>query len=210
MKTNSNPKLKKFVKSYFQEINRSLQLLQISEIEQAIDMLFYAYRHDKKVFILGNGGAASTSSHMACDLSKGTVTRVYDNGEKRFRVFSLTDNASIMTAYANDLSFNDVFVQQLRNLVEKDDVVVAISGSGNSENVIRAIEYAKKRGAKTIGILGFTTGGKLAKKVNCPIIIKSNLYGPCEDIQLILNHIIVMWLTKNKNENFSRHLTRDA
>lgn len=200
-KINSDSKLKKFVQNYFQEINRSLQLLEISKIKQAIDMLFYAYRNDKKIFILGNGGAASTSSHMACDLSKGTVTRAYDNKEKRFRVISLTDNVSIMTAYANDLSFDDVFMQQLRNLVEKDDVVVAISASGDSENIVRAIDYAKKRGARTIGLLGFTTGGKLAKIVDCPIVIKSNLYGPCEDIQLILNHIIGMWLAKIKNEN---------
>lgn len=108
---------------------------------------------------MGNGGAAANASHFAADLGKGTLGRRYE-GEKRVRVTSLTDNATSLSAYANDLSFEDIFVQQLRNLLNPGDLVIAITGSGNSPNVLEAIEYAKKKGALTIGFLGFKTGGE--------------------------------------------------
>ena len=192
-----NPK--EFVEGYISELIRCLNLLDKEKIELVIDVLVDAYKKDRKVFILGNGGAASTSSHMACDLGKGTLQRVYDNTERRFRVISLVDNVALMTALANDLSFDDIFVQQLRNLVETDDVVIALSGSGNSSNVVKAIEYAKTCGAKTIGILGFKTGGKVGSIVDYSIIVDSNHYGPIEDIQLVLNHMIAAWIAKVKN-----------
>ncbi|MDO8659010.1 MAG: SIS domain-containing protein [Candidatus Parcubacteria bacterium] len=190
---------KEFIEGYLLELTRCLNLLDKDKIEFIIDVLVTAYKKDRKVFILGNGGAASTSSHMACDLGKGTLQRMYDNTERRFRVISLTDNVALMTAFANDLSFDDIFVQQLRNLVETDDVVIALSGSGNSPNVVKAVEYAKSCGAKTIGILGFKTGGKLGNIVDYSIIVNSNHYGPIEDIQLILNHMIAAWIAKVKN-----------
>ncbi len=188
-----------FIEAYFSEVKRSLDSLDKKAIESVVDMLTDAYKNDRKVFILGNGGSASTASHMACDLGKGTLQRIYDNSEKRFRVISLTDNVAVMTAYANDLSFDAVFVQQLRNLIEKDDVVIAISGSGNSKNVINAIKYANACGARTIGFLGFKTGGKLAALVNIPIIVQSIHYGPIEDIHGILNHVIASWIAKIKH-----------
>ena len=191
-----DPKL--FIQSYFLEIKRCLDSLDIKKIELVIDMLMEAYKVNRKVFILGNGGSASTASHMACDLGKGTLQRVYDNTEKRLRVISLTDNVAIMTAFANDLSFDDIFVQQLRNLVETDDVIIAISGSGNSKNVIKAVEYSKECGAKTIGVLGFKTGGKLGSMVDCAVIVDSNHYGPIEDIQIVLNHLLASWIAKIK------------
>lgn len=201
MKKKKNPLLnpKDFIKNYLFELTRCLKSLDKTRIELIIDVLVAAYKKDRKVFILGNGGAASTSSHMACDLGKGTLQRVYDNTERRFRVISLTDNVALMTAFANDLSFDDIFLQQLRNLVETDDVVIALSGSGNSPNVVKAIEYAKSCGAITIGILGFKTGGKLGKMVDYSIVADSNHYGPIEDIQLILNHMIAAWIAKVKN-----------
>ena len=104
-----------------------------------------------------------------------------------------------MRVFENDLSFDDIFIQQLRNLVETDDVVIALSGSGNSPNVVKAMEYAKLCGAKTIGILGFKTGGKLGNMVDYSIIADSNHYGPIEDIQLILNHMIAAWIARIKN-----------
>lgn len=201
MSKKKNPKLnpKGFIDGYISELIRCLNLLDKEKIELIVDVLVAAYKKDRKVFILGNGGAASTSSHMACDLGKGTLQRVYDNTERRFRVISLVDNVALMTALANDLSFDDIFVQQLRNLVETDDVVIALTGSGNSPNVVKAVEYAKSCGAKTIGILGFKTGGKLGKMVDYSIIIDSNHYGPIEDIQLTLNHMIAAWIAKVKN-----------
>lgn len=199
MTKNSKSNAKTFIKSYFTEIKRCLDSLDTRAIELAIDMLIQAYKNDRKVFILGNGGSASTSSHMACDLGKGTLQRIYDNTERRLKVISLTDNVAIMTAFANDLSFEDIFVQQLRNLVETDDIVIAISGSGNSKNVVKAVEYAKFCGAKTIGLLGFKTGGKLGKIVDCAIIADSSYYGPIEDIHGILNHVIASWIANVKN-----------
>src|SRR3989344_3162 len=193
------PNPKEFINGYISELIRCLTSLDNEKIELVIDVLVTAYKKDRKVFILGNGGAASTSSHMACDLGKGTLQRVYDNTERRFRVISLVDNVALMTAFANDLSFDDIFVQQLRNLVETDDVVIALSGSGNSQNVVKAIEYAKLCGAKTIGILGFKTGGKLGSIADYSIIVDSNHYGPIEDIQLVLNHMIAAWIAKVKH-----------
>jgi len=190
---------KDFINEYLLELKRCLSSLDKTKIELIIDLLVEAYKKDKKVFILGNGGSATTASHMACDLGKGTLQRVYDNTERRFRVISLTDNVAIMTAFANDLSFDDIFVQQLRNLIETDDVVIALSGSGNSPNVVKAIEYAKSCGAVTIGILGFKTGGKLGNIVDYSIIVDSIHYGPIEDIQLVLNHMIAAWIAKVKN-----------
>ncbi len=193
------PDPKNFINEYLMELKKCLDSLDTTKIEIIIDLLVAAYKKDRKVFIIGNGGSASTASHMACDLGKGTLQRIYDNTERRFRVISLTDNVAIMTAFANDLSFDDIFVQQLRNLVETDDIVIALSGSGNSPNVVKAIEYAKECGAITIGILGFKTGGKLGGLVNHSIIINSNHYGPIEDIQLVLNHMIAAWIAKIKN-----------
>lgn len=200
-KTDRNRQLdpRGFIAVYFYEIQRCLEALDKEKVELAIDMIVEAYKNDRKVFILGNGGSASTASHMATDFGKGTLRRIYDNSERRLRVVSLTDNVALMTAYANDLSFEDVFIQQLRNLVETDDLVIALSGSGNSPNIIKAIKYARSCGAKTIGLLGFKNGGKLAKIVDCSVIVDSINYGPIEDIQLILNHLIASWIAKVKH-----------
>lgn len=194
---NSTPK--KFIHSYFDEIKHCLDSLDNKKIELAIDMILEAYKNDRKVFILGNGGSASTASHMSCDLGKGTLQRIYDNSERRLKVISLTDNVAVMTAYGNDLGFDDIFVQQLRNLVETDDIVVVISGSGNSKNVIKTLNYAKECGAKTIGFLGFKTGGQAAGLVDCAIIVDSNFYGPIEDVHNILSHLVSSWIAKVKN-----------
>lgn len=188
----------KLADDYAGELKAALSSLDKEKLQKAFDMLMKAYKKDKRVFVLGNGGSASTASHMASDLGKGTLARVYDKGERRLRIMSLTDNVSLLTAYANDLGFEDIFVQQLRNLVEKGDLVVVLSGSGNSLNVINAVRYAKSRGAKTVGLLGFKTGGKLAKLVDCAIIVQSNHYGPIEDVHLAINHILTSWFAEEK------------
>ena len=200
---------KDFINEYLLEVTRLLSLLDKTKIELIIDALVDAYKKDRKVFIIGNGGSASTASHMACDLGKGTLQRIYDNTERRFRVISLTDNVALMTAFANDLSFDDIFIQQLRNLVETDDVVIALSGSGNSQNILKAIVYAKSCGALTIGILGFKNGGKAGNLVDIALIADSNHYGPIEDMQLILNHMLAGWLAKIKNFHDGNYLKNE-
>lgn len=195
-----NPLLNDFVQEYINEVKSALDSLDIDKINQALAMILQAYEKGSRVFILGNGGSASTASHMACDLGKGTLSRFYDNKEKRLRVMSLSDNIALLTAYANDLSFDHAFVQQLINLVEKDDLVIVLSGSGNSKNLVKAIKHAKEHGAKTIGILGFKSGGKLADMVDCSIIVQSNHYGPVEDVHLVLNHVLASCFAKIKRE----------
>jgi len=199
-----------FIKEYINEVKSALDSLDIESINQALQMLIQAFENGSKVFIFGNGGGASTATHMACDLGKGTLSRFYDNKEKRLRVLSLTDNIALLTAYANDLSFDHAFVQQLRNLVEKGDLVFVLFGRGNSKNLIKAIKYAQDNKAKTIGILGFKNGGKLAEMVDCKIVVQSSHYGPVEDVHLVLNHILASCLAKFKREYDTRKIKNKA
>ncbi|MBI3955596.1 SIS domain-containing protein [Candidatus Gottesmanbacteria bacterium] len=194
-----------FTQDYISDLVKCLNELDLKKLEKIVDVLLDTYRNGRKVFVMGNGGSASLASHFACDLSKGTLQRIYDESEKRFKVYALTDNVAILTAYANDCSFEDVFVQQLRNLVDKKDVVIVISGSGNSRNLINAIKYAQKCKAKTIGFLGFGQGGRLGKMVDLPIIVRSRSYGICEDIQLIISHIITSWIGRIKKSHDGKY-----
>ncbi len=184
-----------FTSEYFEELKKIFDNIDKKGIEEITDIIYKAYVNDRTIFILGNGGSASTASHFACDLGKGTLSRVYDHNEKRFRVVSLTDNVAVLTAYANDLSFDDIFLQQLRNLVHRGDVVIAITGSGNSKNVIKAVKYARDCGAITIGLLGFD-GGKVKKFLDKYVIVPSNHYGRIEDVHLILEHMITDYLRR--------------
>ena len=189
-----------FISEYFEELKKILSRVNKKDIEEITEIIHKAYLNERTIFILGNGGSASTASHFACDLGKGTLSKVYDINEKRFRVVSLTDNIATISAYANDLSFDDVFIQQLRNLVHKGDVVIAITGSGNSKNVVKAVKYARDSGATTIGLLGFD-GGRVKKLLDKCVIIPSDHYGRIEDVHLILEHMITDYLrTKIKNK----------
>ena len=174
---------------YLNQFKETLESLDLVDLNNIIDSLLKAYTEDKQVFIMGNGGSAVLASHFACDLGKGTLQNVYDDDEKRFRVISLTDNIALMTAYSNDLDYEHVFSQQLKNLVNTADVVIGISSSGNSKNVINAINLAKKNKAITIGLLGFY-GGKLKDIVYYKIIVKKIHYGVVEDIHSVLQHMI--------------------
>ncbi|MBI2143990.1 SIS domain-containing protein [Candidatus Woesearchaeota archaeon] len=189
-----------FVKNYIAELKKEIDTINPEDVTRVVDILFDAWKNDRQVFIFGNGGSAATSSHFACDIAKGTLQRVYDHAEKRFRVSSLTDNVATMTAYANDLSYDDVFSQQLCHYVQKGDVVIAITGSGNSKNVINAVELAKKFGAVTIAFLGFD-GGKLKAIADHVVHVKSNHYGRVEDCHDMLHHLVTYYLQKKIKEN---------
>jgi len=192
-----------FIKNYFKELKKTIDEISIEDIKKVTDVLYDAYKKDKQIFIIGNGGSASTASHFACDLSKGTLQRVYDEKEKRFRVISLTDNVATITALGNDLSYDDVFSQQLKNLINQEDILIAITGSGNSQNILNAVDTASKSGAVTIGFLGFD-GGKLKDKLDYYIHVPSSHYGRIEDSHLILEHLICSYLTEmKKNEKIS-------
>jgi len=187
------------IEEYFFKLNEGLNRLDKNQIRKIIDILYSAWDRQKQIFIIGNGGSASTASHFACDIGKGTLGRNYnDKNVKRFKVISLTDNIATITAYGNDLSFDDVFSQQLTNLVSEDDVVIAITGSGNSTNIIKALEVARQSKAITIAFLGFD-GGKVKDMVDYPLIFEDDHYGRVEDAHLILEHLISSVLCKRIN-----------
>src|ERR1700690_1788316 len=159
-------------KEYFDELQRTMARLPKEGINQIADTLVRANESGRMVYLFGNGGSASLASHFACDLGKGTA---YCNGGKRFRVLALTDNLPTLTAWANDSSYEDVFSEQLRNFVEARDVVFAISGSGNSKNVLNALQLARSAGATTIGITGFQGGAMKALCEICVVIPSDNM-----------------------------------
>jgi D-sedoheptulose 7-phosphate isomerase len=140
---------------------------------------------------MGNGGSASTASHMACDLAKQTVMA----GRPRFRVIALTDNMALFSAYANDNGYENVFAEQLASFVRPADIVIGISGSGNSLNVIKAIELAKKVGAVSIGWTGFD-GGRLAQIVDLSLNVPNYCMEQVEDVHLMLEHLMVTALRR--------------
>jgi D-sedoheptulose 7-phosphate isomerase len=173
-------------KQYFEELQRVVTGISHQSIDQMADALVRAYEAGRVVFTFGNGGSASLASHLACDLGKGTA---YCNGGKRFRVLALTDNLPTLTAWANDSSYEDVFSEQLRNFVQPQDVAFAISGSGNSRNVLNALHVARQAGATTLGISGFQ-GGQMKSLCDICLIVPSDNLQIIEDIHLATAHSI--------------------
>jgi len=181
-----------FIKSYLAELSSILDRLPLDQIERIKDILIKAYRDGKRIFIMGNGGSATASSHFACDLAKGT-TIGNPRMRERFKVIALTDNVPLLTAWANDTGYENIFVEQLKNLLEEGDVVIAISASGNSKNVLRAVQYANTKAAITIGLTGFE-GGKLKDMVQECLIVPSSSVERVEDVHLILGHLLCCYL----------------
>ena len=186
--------------NYLAELRRASEEIDLAELSGITEVLKKAYDNNRSIFIIGNGGSASTATHFACDLGKGAMGSLYDSDKKRFRVCSLTDNCSTMTAIGNDISYEDIFSQQLRNLALAEDVLIALTASGNSPNILRAIDYANSKGLVTIGFLGFD-GGKAAEKLPYKIIVRSNNYGVVEDLHLTLEHIICENLKEKLNSS---------
>ena len=180
------------IQSYFDKLKQTIDEVDKNEINDLLNVLVDAYENDKQVFLMGNGGSGSTASHFVCDYNKGIAL----DKPKRFKLICLNDNIPSMLAYANDLSFEDIFVQQLKSYFNLGDVVIGISGSGNSENVIRAIEFANNDGGMTVGLTGYD-GGKLRS------ICQKNVHVPIadmqvtEDLHLILCHLMMQVLMKN-------------
>lgn len=174
------------IQNYISGLQQTLEQLPRQLIADVVGVLQNARLQGNNVFIMGNGGSASTASHFVCDLAKNTRHA----GLPHFRVIGLTDNMAIFSAYANDEGYESVFSQQLVNLIGPGDVVIGISASGNSKNVINAIEEAQKHDATTIGFTGFD-GGRLGQIVDINLHVKSNIIEHVEDIHLMLEHIIV-------------------
>jgi D-sedoheptulose 7-phosphate isomerase len=176
---------------YLVELEEAVRLLKRDTLWQATQVMFDAWRREAQIFLLGNGGSAATASHMANDLNKLTITP----GKPRFKAIALTDNIPLMTAWGNDSSYEDIFAEQLINFIRPGDLVVAISASGNSPNVLRAVQAARQRGAVTIGLTG-DTGGKLKGMVDHCILTPTGHICQQEDCHLIAEHAIVNTLKK--------------
>ena len=174
------------IQNYISTLQLTMDQLPRQLIADVIDVLQQARRQGNQVFILGNGGSASTASHFACDLAKNTR----QEGLPHFRVIGLTDNMAMFSALANDQGYENVFSEQLASLVRPGDIVIAISASGNSKNVINAAEMAHRYEATVIGFTGFD-GGRLGQLANINIQVNSNIIEHVEDIHLMLEHLIV-------------------
>ena len=184
-----------FAKDYLTGLKVVLDRLPLDVLEKLFTVIEDAHASGHQIFVIGNGGSAATASHMMNDLNKGTLGHKGDAAWKRFKVIALTDNVSLMTAWANDTDYNTVFSEPLKNLANQGDVLIAISASGNSPNIITAVEAAKQLGVKVLGLGGFT-GGKLAQLADVCVVVPSNDYGPVEDVHMIIDHILVGYLYK--------------
>ncbi|GIK40284.1 MAG: phosphoheptose isomerase [Chloroflexota bacterium] len=178
-------KFQQHIETYMSELQQVVAKLSPTLIEQVITILLDCAQQGRQVFVFGNGGSASTASHFACDLAKNTQAP----GAPRLRVIGLTDNMALMTAWANDTAFDNIFAAQLEPLLKPGDAVIGISCSGNSGNVLRAMEVARQRGATTIGFTG-DHGGRLKDRVDVCIQAPSPRIEQQEDAHLILEHCI--------------------
>ena len=182
------------IKEYIEGLKKCIEELSIRDIEETASIISDASKKGKRIFIMGNGGSATTATHFARDLQIGTAVA----GNPRLRVTCLADNVASITSIANDINYESIFVEQLIGQLEEGDVVIGISASGNSPNVLKAIEYARQNGAVTIGFIGFG-GGKLKELTHKSIILSSKDYGQVEDVHMALVHIIRCWVREEIN-----------
>lgn len=173
------------VSTYFDHVVQTIGRLPVSTVNEIVSVLLEAYECGRMVFLFGNGGSAALASHFVCDLGKGAT----NGSPKRFRALAFTDNVPLMTAWANDARYEDIFAEQMINFVRPDDVAFAISGSGNSPNVLKALGVARDSGAFTIGLTGFE-GGHMKNLCDLCLIIPSDNMQVIEDLHLSVTHAV--------------------
>lgn len=179
------------IEDYLTQLKEALNSLDVHDVNTVLNVIKSAYEGEKTIFIMGNGGSAATASHIVCDINKG----VSFGKNKRFKMMCLNDNIPTILAYANDFSYDDVFVEQLKNFLRSGDIVIGISVSGNSANVLKAIEYANEKNAITVGLCGYN-GGHLKKKVKYFIHVGVDDMQIAEDMHLIIGHIMMRMYEK--------------
>ena len=181
-----------FARGYLDYLSEVLTQLDVGAVAAFADALLDARRRGARIFFLGNGGSAATASHFVNDIAVGC-----GSWEPPFRAIGLTDNVAVLTALANDYAYTDIFVRQLQTQMEAGDVVVAISVSGNSPNVVAAVEYANGNGAFTVGLTGFD-GGRLGELARLVVHAPTNdgEYGPAEDVHMIVDHLVAAYLAQ--------------
>ena len=177
------------IENYISQVSDTLNKLPLDKIARVVELLDEARINNKKVFIFGNGGSAATASHFASDLAKGAIRQ----GKPRFKAFALTDNVPLLSAWANDTDYGNIFSEQLENFIEPGDIAIAISGSGNSINVLNGIKTARANRAATIGFIGFD-GGKLKALVDIALVVPNHNMEQVEDVHLLLEHVITTCL----------------
>ena len=174
-----------FSKDYQRRLMTALEAIDLDRVEALIDVFRAARDEDRQIFVFGNGGSAATANHFACDVVKGAS---YGRG-KRFRILSLSEQIPTLTAYSNDVGYEAVFVEPLKNFARSGDVVMAISGSGNSENVVRAVDYANSINCHTVGLSGMT-GGRLRPMVDLSVHVPESHMGRVEDAHFFVCHMV--------------------
>ena len=174
-----------FPAEYKRSLLEAIDCIDLPSVHRAIEWFRDARDSGRRIFVCGNGGSASTASHFVCDMVKGAS----QCGNTRFRIQALTDSVPTLTAYSNDIGYDVVFLEQLRNFAEPGDLFMAISGSGNSPNVLRAIEYANAAGCKTIALTG-RDGGKLGPMAHLNILVEVPHMGRIEDAHMVVCHMI--------------------
>ncbi len=177
---------KKLSIDYLNQLKALLDIFPHDRFNEIVEILLSAYDNDKQIFIMGNGGSGATASHFACDINKGSCFDL----DKKFKVICLNDNVPTILAYANDLSYEKILLEQIKNFLQEGDVVIGISGSGNSENVLQAVSYAKGNGARTVGLSGFD-GGKLACIAEVSLVAAIHDMQKIEDIHIIVVHMLM-------------------
>jgi D-sedoheptulose 7-phosphate isomerase len=184
--------MNQWISDYLKAQKAALESIPVDGTAQLIELLRGALKDDRQIFVFGNGGSASNSSHFATDLGKGASDKV----GKRFRVITLNDNVSWMTALANDYSYEDVFVGQLQNYGKPGDIALGISVSGNSPNCVKALEWARKHGLKTMALVG-AKRGRMAEVAENVIVINDTHYGRVEDAQMAICHMLCYAFIEN-------------
>ena len=185
--------IEKFTNSYLTKLKKTLDEINPILVKDITEALNHTITKKSKVYVIGNGGSSATASHIANDLGSGLKRRKILN----LNILSLVDNSPVITALANDTGYENIFYKQIEGVINSDDLVIAISCSGNSLNIIKAVDYAKKKGCTIIGLTGFD-GGKLIdlSDIKFHINTKKGEYGIVEDAHMILNHIIFSYLTQ--------------
>jgi D-sedoheptulose 7-phosphate isomerase len=174
-----------YARSYFTTLKSLLDAVDNEQLEQIVDILHDCYTKDRRLVLCGNGGSGSTSSHLVCDFQKNILL----DGGKPFEVVALTDSPALISAWGNDTSYENVFAGQARTWLREGDVLIAISGSGNSPNILRAVEVANEVGATSVGLCGYG-GGKLAGQAKVAVVVDKRNMQQVEDLHMIFGHVL--------------------
>lgn len=190
-----NPDPQKYAEAYIRNLAALLERVDCQALAGIMGVFEQAYRNKKRIYFMGNGGSASTCGHFVVDLHAGSLR----HGGGGFRVYDLSANVASLTAVANDVGYENIFSSQLQGMLDEGDVVVAISASGNSKNLVKAAQYAKSQKAVTVGLLGFD-GGELSRLCDHNLVVRTDKgqYGPVEDVHLVVDHLMATYFCSKK------------